>query len=119
MGVDPTGKQLEAFVADAPDGPLVMVNLLKFADREAYYRYAAVALQKVSDRGGRVIVASDAWGGLIGDSDWDEVAVVEYPTKAAFLDMLADPEYVAALEHRTAGLERTELIVTTAITPPN
>jgi hypothetical protein len=35
---------------------------------------------------------------------------VRYPSRAAFLDMIADPEYLAATPHRDAGLERTALL---------
>ena len=33
-----------------------------------------------------------------------------YPSRAAFLEMLADPEYRAAHVHREAGLANTHLI---------
>ena len=41
------------------------------------------------------------------------VGVVRTPSKAAFLSMLADPEYRAATEHRTAALADSRLIATT------
>ena len=43
----------------------------------------------------------------------DELLLVRYPSKAAFLSMLADPEYRAATEHRTAALADSRLIATT------
>lgn len=118
--------------------PLRMVNLLKFRDvadyatdtgarsasddrddpapgatgEEAYALYAEVALRKVAERGGRVVTLLGCHPHLVGDpaTSWDQVAIIEYPGREAFLDMVEDPEYVEALRHRTAGLERTELI---------
>lgn len=126
----PTAEQIQTMLGQAPDRPMVMVNLLKFrgraayaADRpeakagltgrDAYRRYGAVALKQVEKRGGRV-----AWGGgtrfvMIGEADendWDEVVCVYYPAPAAFLAMTADADYLAAHYHREAALERTALI---------
>ena len=38
------------------------------------------------------------------------MALVEYPSRAAFIDMVSQPEYTAAHEHREHGLEDTVLI---------
>ena len=47
----------------------------------------------------------------MGGGDWDGVATMEYQNISAFFDMLADPDYQAALVHRDAGLEITEVLV--------
>ena len=49
---------------------------------------------------------------VIGDEaeDWDEVLVVEYPSRDAFFDMVTNPDYMATTHHRTAALERSALI---------
>jgi uncharacterized protein (DUF1330 family) len=108
----PTQEQLKAFAENGPDGPIVMVNLLKYRDREAYMRYGAVAMKCVAARGGSI-----AWMGrqalvFIGgpENEWDDIVCVRYPSRAAFLDMIADPEYLAATAHRDAGLARTALL---------
>ncbi|HEY2068026.1 MAG TPA: DUF1330 domain-containing protein [Rhizomicrobium sp.] len=130
MTVTPTPAQFQAMAEKGPEGPMVMVNLLKYrakaaygaehkeaaenlSGRDAYQRYGMVALQQVMKRGGSIV-----WGGpqkfvMIGDdaaNDWDEVVCVRYPSRDAFLDMTADPEYLAAHYHREAGLERTVLL---------
>ena len=46
------------------------------------------------------------------DADWDQIAIAFYPSPAAMLSMLGDPEYKAAHVHRVAGLERTRLLAT-------
>jgi uncharacterized protein (DUF1330 family) len=125
----PTPKQIQAMAEKGPEGPMVMVNLMKYrkaaayeagraeakenlSGRDAYQRYGMVALQQVMKRGGSVV-----WGGsqkfvMIGDdaNDWDEVVCVRYPSRDAFLNMTQDPEYLAAHYHREAGLERTVLL---------
>jgi uncharacterized protein (DUF1330 family) len=126
----PTPKQIQTMAEKGPEGPLVMVNLLKYrkaaayeagraeakenlSGRDAYQRYGMVALQHVMRRGGSVV-----WGGpqkfvMIGDDDannWDEVVCVRYPSRDAFLNMTQDPDYLAAHYHREAGLERTALL---------
>ena len=125
----PTPSQISRMAQSGPQGPMVMVNLLKYraeaayepdrseakeklTGRDAYQRYGMVALQHVMKRGGSVV-----WGGpqkfvMIGDdaNDWDEVVCVRYPSRDAFLDMTQDPDYLAAHYHREAGLERTALL---------
>lgn len=127
--VNPTPEQLRKMVEEGPDGPIVMVNLLKYREMaayapdraeakenlsglEAYRRYGAVALECVMEAGGGLV-----WGGqqaLVfiggGEQDWDEVICVRYPLRKAFLEMIARPDYRAATYHRDAGLARTALL---------
>ena len=127
--VNPTPEQLRTMVDNGPEGAIVMVNLLKYrekaaysADRpeakenlsglDAYRRYGATALKCVTEAGGGIV-----WGGqqalvFIGGSeqDWDEVICVRYPSRQAFLQMIARPDYLAATYHRDAGLARTALL---------
>jgi uncharacterized protein (DUF1330 family) len=128
--VVPTPQQIQRLIDKGPDGPIVMVNLLKYrktaayesgrpeakenlSGLEAYRRYGMVALQHVMAAGGRVV-----WGGpqkmvIVGDdgaNDWDEIVCVQYPSREAFLKMTQDADYLAAHYHREAGLERTSLL---------
>lgn len=41
---------------------------------------------------------------------WDELLLVRYPSKEAFLSMIGDPEYQAATVHRTAALADSRLL---------
>jgi|SRR5690242_9881396 len=93
-------------------GPVVMLNLLRFRPDGGQQRYAeygdavAPCLEKV---GGRIVIAGQPAPPLLGDEGWDLVAVVEYPSRQAFLDMIASPEYTAIGHLRTEALERGEL----------
>ncbi|MNR51568.1 hypothetical protein D3C85_1712560 [compost metagenome] len=62
--------------------------------------------------GGRVEVLAQARVALIAPpgEHWDEVLLVRYPSKEAFLSMLTDSEYQAATVHRTAALADSRLI---------
>lgn len=129
--IDPTGDQVRALRDNGPEGPIVMVNLLKFRERaaypgdagfepctgaEAYARYQHAFTVTV----GEVSQASVVYEGpvnqvVIGDpaareADWDKVLIVRYPSRRHFLAMMANEEYKKALVHRYAGLKRTVLL---------
>ena len=129
--VDPDRARLPAILAQLPaDAPIVMLNLLRYRDeasypeksgharctgREAYARYAAVALRKVTEAGGTPFWMGEAHAALIAPPEerWDEVLLVRYPSVAAFVGMLQQHDYQAATVHRTAALEDARLIATT------
>ena len=113
---------------EAPDeGPVTMLNLLKFkaaagdtgatgaSGASEYAKYGDAAVQMVEARGGKVLWMGRADQILIGDpaEDWDSVALVQYPSRQAFIEMVSTPEYEQAHEHRESGLERTVLIACT------
>jgi len=114
----------DAFVklASSDDStPVVMLNLLKFKERSAdgsrsgqeeYGAYARDVTKMVAERGGRLVWSGRPEQVLVGDEsqEWDMVALVEYPSRKAFIDMVSLPDYMKSHEHREGGLERTVLI---------
>ena len=107
----PDETTLEALAALPDDEPVVMLNLLKYADDggEAYAKYGRIAWQQIKKRGGRILYDGAP---LLTDpaaGDWDRVIFVQYPSRAAFIDMMRDPDYREGLPHRRAGLERAIL----------
>ena len=102
----------EATLALLANDEVLAVNQHSEGGREAYRRYSRTALAKVQGVGGRVELLAAAQVALIAPADeqWDELLLVRYPSKAAFLGMLADPEYRAATVHRTAALADSRLI---------
>ncbi|MFN7619303.1 MAG: DUF1330 domain-containing protein [Brevundimonas sp.] len=104
-----------------PAGPIVMVNLLKFRDRavyedgrpcdltgrEAYALYGARVGPMITAYGGRVLFVGDVTWLAIGEVDrlWDEVALAQYPDRAALTAMSTSAEWRAISVHRAAGLE--------------
>ena len=123
--LNPTGEQLGAFAAGSDDGPIVMVNLLRYLDqasdgsgrtgREAYGAYGAVVIPMVIERGGSFEVVASAHATLIGPADeqWHDVVLVQYPSRAAFLDMISSDAYQVAMVDREVALADSRLIPTT------
>jgi uncharacterized protein (DUF1330 family) len=113
-GITPNVDQFQALAAAPDEGPVVMLNLLKFkpGGAEAYARYGDAALGMVEERGGRLLWSGRAEQVLIGDpaADWDVVALVEYPSRGAFIEMVSSPAYLEAHAERQAGLERTIVV---------
>lgn len=109
----PNEEGFGAFSARAGDGaPVVMLNLLAFrpeGGQERYAEYGAAVAPLLEKVGGRVVFVGEASPALLGDNSWDLVALVEYPTRQAFLDMVGSDEYQAISHLRTEALVKGEL----------
>jgi uncharacterized protein (DUF1330 family) len=105
-----------------------MLNLLRFKEQadgidtgvsglEAYERYGAATGPFLEAVGGRVLQAAEARQMVIGPEalEWDMVLLVEYPSRAKFLEMATNPEYLKIHEHREAALADSRLIACEAI----
>lgn len=127
--IDPDRAQFEAFKALDRDHPIEMLNLVKFRDKAAYppghelteagltgaqaYRnYGAETAPIIARLGASILWRGAYQTTLIGPQDeaWDEVFVARYPTAHAFLEMVTDPVYQAAVIHRQAAVETSRLI---------
>ena len=118
---NPTGEQLRQLKESGKQGPFVMVNLLNFrargreddeTGRQSYERYAQAVGPLLKKVGARLLWMGDVdqvFIGRQGDS-FDRVMLVEYPSRAAFLEMVSSPEYLRANQDRESGLERTVLL---------
>jgi uncharacterized protein (DUF1330 family) len=117
--ITPTEEQFEQLRSASDGGPIVMVNLLRFKPdgAEAYGRYAAAVAPLLGQVGGRILSTVACRHTVIGPADepWDVVALVEYPSVQAFLEMVENPEYLATHEHREAGLADSRLILSAAV----
>src|SRR5262249_15130396 len=113
--------EVGAIAGSSSDAPLVMLNLNRYRDRDAYYRYAAVAARVLERVGGKVLWHTQAKDTVIGDQTdlYDEVIAVWYPSAAAFVARTADAELRAVREDRAAGLERAALIRCAASAEPS
>lgn len=123
MHVDPTREQAQAFgEGAASEGPVFMLNLLRFKEvadgaeeisgAESYARYAAATGEHLARVGGEVLWAGACGEALIGPeaSEWDLAAVVRYPSRRAFLEMVGDAGYQETVGHRTAAVADSRLI---------
>ncbi len=118
--VVPTQEQIAGFFEPGPEGPIYMVNLLKFKDkaeyedgrptaltgREAYDIYGAAVSQLLKEFGGAAMFAADVERLMLGEVEelWDEVAIAMYPSRKAMLDMMQSPTMQEISTHRAAGL---------------
>jgi uncharacterized protein (DUF1330 family) len=106
-------KGFAAFSERAGEGsPVVMLNLLAFkpdGGRERYEEYGAAVAPLLDGVGGRIVFAGLPAPPLLGDSTWDLVALVEYPSRAAFQGMIGSAEYQAIAHLRTEALTKGEL----------
>lgn len=88
-----------------PQAPVAMLNLMRFHARsrdgdgsgwDAYLRYSAITVPMIKARGGTLLWTGEAKAVALGPhagNDWDFVALVHYPTVAAFLDMMTSEAY--------------------------
>jgi uncharacterized protein (DUF1330 family) len=129
--VHPSPEQVARFFGAEEDGPMCMVNLLKFKEkaeyadgsepylsgRDAYLRYGAGVQACLEAVGGKARFSGIVTDLMLGDADelWDMVAIAEYPSRAAMLEMVRSPEYQAITKHRDAGLAGQLNIRTKAI----
>lgn len=122
--VDPTKETFAEFKNNDRSGPIQMLNLVRFREKaaypdgrdttgaDAYAAYGRESFPVFSGLGGRIV-----WRGgfelmLIGPNDerWDECFIAEYPSVAAFVQMIRDPIYREAVKHRQAAVLDSRLI---------
>lgn len=106
----------DAMLRTLPDkGPVTMLNLMRFRERsldgngsgwDAYLRYSALTIKLIKARGGTIIWTGTAEAVALGEPDrhrWDYVALVRYPSRTAFIDMMTSADYAAANVERENG----------------
>jgi uncharacterized protein (DUF1330 family) len=122
--IDPTKQSFAAFRDDARPGPIHMLNLVRLREHaaypdgrtasgaDAYAAYGRDSAPVFTRLGGRIV-----WQGkfelmLIGPTQerWDHCFIAEYPSVAAFVEMIRDPVYREAVKHRQAAVEDSRLI---------
>ena len=118
--VIPNEEQMAGFLEGDTETPIKMVNLLKFKDKadykdgrqtslsgkEAYQIYADEVQGHLEKVGGQSIFFGEVERLMLGEVEelWDWVAIAEYPSRKALLEMVMDSEYQKSEEHRSAGL---------------
>ena len=114
MNVDPGSEDMRSFMEQDDGGPVVMLNLLRYAGeegRDSYRRYAAAAAPFFERTGGAVLYAGDCMTPMVASEghEWDAMLVVRYPSREAFLAMVKDPGYQAITHLRSEGLKAAVL----------
>lgn len=90
--------ELQRFLHDDDGKPVVMLNLLRFqpdGGRERYAKYLAAAGPLVARYGAEIVYVGDGLPALSAEKgqSWDAMALVRYPSRRAFADMVEDPDY--------------------------
>lgn len=106
----------------AGQGPVLMLNLVKFKDRGIYFGQYLPAFSEVTRQlgitGVSVKIATEVVANIIADEtdQWDEVVLVEYPSAEAFV-AIAQSEVYHQLANplRLAATEKLKLIMTRQI----
>lgn len=126
----PRPEQIQQLLAGPANEPVVMLNLLRFRERagtpdeglsgsEAYRRYALKMRGLVEARGGRFLWSGSLDSQVIGAGaeGFQMAALVEYPSRKAFVEIATSPEVAEIGVHRAAGLEGQWLLAGTTRDP--
>jgi hypothetical protein len=104
----------------ADDGPVWMVNLMKYRDvadyadgrettrtgRDADDEYTP--LGPLEAIGAEIVYAAEVDSQLLGEgAPWDRIGIVKYPTRRSFIEMQQREDFKAQHVHKDAGMERT------------
>lgn len=118
--VIPSEEQMRGFMEPGHDGPIYMLNLLKFKEKaeyedgrdtdlsgaEAYAIYGAEVVEHLAKVGGAPMFSARIERLMLGEVEelWDSAAIAMYPSRQAMMEMLSSPDYQASALHRAAGL---------------
>lgn len=111
--VRPNKEQIEGNTQPGAEGPIFMVNLLRFKDkaeyedgRETYTLYLEAVSELLQEFGGGAMFVADVERLMLGEVEdlWDQVAIAQYPSRQAILDMNTSPKMQEIRVHRIAGL---------------
>lgn len=126
--IQPDLDEMVSRLANYPaDTEVVMLNLLRFSEAasypegsselpctggEAMVRYHDGVTPLLAACGAQLVWQGSPQAMLIGpqDKNWQLVALMKYPSAAAFLSMVQSPEYQVVAIHRTAALADSRLI---------
>jgi len=106
------------FASKGDQGPVVMLNLLKLkpdGGLESYLKYGEAVAPLLEKVGGKINYSGMADELMIGAEDWDLIALVEYPSRQAFVDMVTSEAYQAIMHFREDALVRSVLYATNPV----
>lgn len=127
---EPTQEAGRQFFSRNIQGPVVMLNLMRFrsvadysaapemapaspiSGEAAYKLYMDHTLPFLLKSGGDVLFYGKGGSFLIGPTDewWDAAMLVRQASLASFLAFASDREYLLGMAHRTAALEDSRLL---------
>ncbi|GAA4308093.1 hypothetical protein GCM10023149_01840 [Mucilaginibacter gynuensis] len=100
-------------------GPVLMLNMLKFRDRQLYFEEYIPAFNKVVSQlgieGVKVALVTEVLGNIIATEGevWDAIVMVEYPNAETFKTIAMSAAYHDIAEPlRVAALDELKLFMT-------
>ena len=124
-------EQIKGFLDSGAEGPICMVNLLKFREKADYedgretdlsgrqaYEVYEQGIKKLLERiGGGIGFEGDVERLMLGEVEelWDLVALAVWPSRQAMFEVMQSPEMQEISVHRTAGLAGQLNIETTGL----
>jgi uncharacterized protein (DUF1330 family) len=128
ISVVPEPEQIKSLMEGPADTPVVMVNLLSFkaeadggnegmSGAESYMLYGGKMKEFVESKGGRFLWTGRVDSMVLGETDYDfeVIALVEYPSRKAFVEIASSPHVAEIGEDRKKGLAGQWLIATTQV----
>ncbi len=127
---EPTQESGAALFRRGIEGPIVMLNLVRFREwadysttpelappspisgAEAYRRYVEFTKPFLHSSDGEVLFEGDGGHFFIGPPDerWDAVLLVRQSSLDAFFAFATNADYLAGIGHRTAAIDDSRLL---------
>jgi hypothetical protein len=117
--VYPNEEQIKGFLGPGAEGPICMVNLLKFREkaeyedgretaltgREAYELYEQGVKKLLEGIGGGIGFWGEVKRLMLGEVEelWDMVGLAVWPSRQAMFEVMQSPEMQEISVHRTAS----------------
>jgi uncharacterized protein (DUF1330 family) len=106
--VELTAADLERLRAGDDGRPIVIAQLLRFAagGRDQYLAYSREAQRVLRGLGAQIVYAGECIEplGVSASQAWDVIVLVRYPSRTAYVEMLADPAFQQIAELRRKAL---------------
>jgi len=130
MYIDATDQAAIRLFGSGMEGPVCMLNLLRFADvadytgfpelkpsasisgRESYQRYIDHTLPFLRATGGEIEFMGSAGHFFVGPDEevWDLVMLIRQSSLADFLSFASNEAYLSGVGHRTAALSDSRIL---------
>lgn len=104
------------------DGPIWMINLMKYRERADYADGRETTLsgieadnlytprESLAAIGAEIVFGAVVDTQFLGAPKWDRVGVVKYPSRRAFIEMQSRPDFIDKHAHKDAGMEQSIII---------